>query len=180
MNLAALEPVIKAWATTITGVDVVLFQDEPRTMHNGRLVLLNVTSIVPKGIEELTQVDDDTAGAEAVTFTVVGYRLLSLSMQCETHDQRAASTARQVLERARTRARMPGNLATLQAAGLALVTLGAVTDAPYKTDGHWISRYVLDVKLSALSTETDVPVESIESVEGTGHIAGQDLPFAAP
>jgi hypothetical protein len=68
----------------------------------------------------------------------------------------------------------------LQAAGLSLVTLGSVTDAPYKVDQRWISRYVLDVKLGALSTETDVPVESIETVEGTGHIGGQDLPFEAP
>jgi hypothetical protein len=179
MNLAAIEPVLITWVQAITGVaaGLVVFADAPRPHYTQHLITLNITSIVAKGIDDLTQEYDDTAGAESITVSASGQRTISLSVQCETLDQSPANTARAALERARTRAWLPSSMALLRDANLSLQTMGSVSSVPYKADGHWYSRYVLDVKIGATSTETDTPIESIERVSGEGHLAGQDLPF---
>lgn len=179
MNLLAIHTAIQTWVVALTGVPtgLVVFTDAPRPNSTSVLVLLNITSSVAKGVDDLVREYDDTTGAETVTTTAAGQRVLSLSIQCQSMDQRPQNNAQQVLERARTRMSIGSFRKILRDANLATATVGQVVNAPYKADGRWYSRYVLDVGLNAVSVESDAGIESMERVSGTGNIGGRDAPF---
>ena len=186
MDLGALEPAIEAWATALLGGDVpVAWADRPPPQGVRRLALLSVLAVAGTGVDDVVRVLDaeaPTALTELVP-EVRGYRLLTVSIQVDTLDQRASGTARALLEQARTRAQAPSVLGLLHDAGLALVAVGDAVPAPYKLQGRTFSRYVLDVRLAAGARERDAAgaTSTIESAELRGELTdtdGSPLPAA--
>lgn len=179
MDLGTIEPAILAWVKAITGQTAVLWMDEPRKAYVGSIVLLEITSTGGYGVDDIASTYDDTPGAETVTRIATGQRWIQLSIHCQSHDQRSGYSARSIAEKARTRARLPGCRQILQAANVSLATVGTAVNTPYKVDGRLVSRYVLDVRLIATSTETDVPVEAIRTVTGTVQVdENTPVPFS--
>lgn len=159
MNLATIEPALRALAATLTGVEPAccVFENEPRPRSNGALVLLSWVSRAPVGIDETEYVY--AANADPLlemTPTVHGPREASLQFAVEViADQRSGFSAAARIEAARTRFRWPSALAALSAAGLALATIGPATTADYQADGRMVSRSLFEVRLNATSSEGD-------------------------
>ncbi len=158
MDLSVIGPGLLAWASTLTGVEASCCQweNDPRVAHNGSLVLLRWVSEVGVG-------EDDVSYAYAanadplleMTPTVTGNRVVVVQLDVEVHNQAAAANAHAIASRARTRLQWPSIQAALEALGLALVGAEQIVVTDYELDGHFVSRRTMDVRLNALSTETD-------------------------
>jgi hypothetical protein len=159
VDLATVEPALTALAATVTGVESAccVFENAPRPRSNGALVLLSWVSRSAVGIDETSW--EYAANADPLlemTPTVEGPREASLQFAVEViADQRAGHSAAALIERARTRLRWPSSLAALQAAGLALATIGPATTADYPADGRLVSRSLFEVRLNAAAREAD-------------------------
>ncbi len=158
MDLATIEPALLDWASVLTGVTRTCCQweNEPRVQHNGSLVLLRWVSEVGVGIDAPRW--DYAAGPDPLvemTPTVEGNRVAVLQLDVEVHDQRAGTNAHAIASRARTRVYWPSALAQLRAAGLAVARVEQVVVTDYPVDDHRVSRRTFDVRLNAVSAETD-------------------------
>lgn len=158
MDLSVIGPGLLAIAASLTGVEASCCQweNDPRVAHNGSLVLLRWVSEVGVG-------EDDVSYAYAanadplleMTPTVTGNRVVVVQLDIEVHNQAAAVNAHAIASRARTRLQWPSIQAALEALGLALVGAEQVVVTDYELDGHVVSRRTMDIRLNALSTETD-------------------------
>lgn len=158
MDLATIAPGLLAIAASLTGVARACCQweNDPRVMHNGQLVLLRWVSEVGVG----TDATDYAYAANAdplleMTPTVTGNRVVVVQLDVEVHDQRAAVNAHMIASRARTRLQWPSTQAALRALDLAFVKAEQVAVTDYELDGHLVSRRTMDLRFNALSTETD-------------------------
>lgn len=158
---ATLRPVLVAWVAAITGINaaLVLWLDQPRPFTPSAYALLEVTSSTALGHDE-TVYDEDTTPAvdgDGVPADLLpaqtGMRQFTVQIAVE-HDSLADSGVAHVyLDRARRRMRWSTSLATLRAAGMALVSAGPVTTANYTSEDRAVSRAVLDVVLSSVLDE---------------------------
>jgi len=158
MDLATIEPGLLAWAAALTSVPAAfcLWENAPRVQHRGQLVLLRWVSEVGVGEDETLYTYAANADPSLeMTPTVSGNRLVVVQIDIEVHDQRAGVNAHALASRARTRLQWPSIQAALEALGLALVGAEQVVVTDYELDGHVVSRRTMDVRLNALSTETD-------------------------
>lgn len=178
MDFASLEPALKAWARALLGwaaTDPVVFENEPRPRHNGRIATLALVSAVGVGVDE-TRYEDTGALAPLPNLApaVVGARVLAVQIAVETVDQRPGSPhARAALERLRARLRWPSSLAALAAANVALIGAGTTSSADYlSADKRFVARALLEVRLNASSFEADAlgATGAIESVAVTSDV----------
>lgn len=172
MDLATIEPALAALAATLTGVEATccVFENAPRPRANTALVILSWVSRSGFGTDETSW--EYAANADPLlemTPTVQGPRVASLQFAVEVFaDQRPGHNAASLIERARTRLRWPSSLTTLSAAGLALASIGAATQADYRADGRMVSRSLFEVRLNGASTEAD-------TAGATSYIADADV-----
>lgn len=186
MNLATIEPALCAIASSLTGITAAccLFENAPRPMSaDGRFVILSWISRAGVGQDGLRW---DYAVAvdplDEMTPTVQGSRECRLQFAVEvTADQRAGFSAAAIAERARTRLSRPSVRAALEAAGLALASVGAATQADYPADQRMVSRSLFEITLNGHASEADTTsrtsyiatVEAVAAIEG---VDGIDLP----
>lgn len=186
MNLSVIEPALCAIAASLTGIAAAccLFENAPRPMSaDGRFVILSWVSRAGVGQDGLRW--DYAVAADPLdemTPTVQGSRECRLQFAVEvTADQRAGYSAAALAETARTRFTRPSIRAALEAAGLALASVGAATQADYAADQRMVSRSLFEVVLNAHASEPDeagrtsyiATVEAVAAVEG---VDGVDLP----
>ena len=148
-----------SWAALVTGADaaVCVWENAPRPVHTGTLVLLSEVSLAARGADGAEWAYAAAADPlQEFTATASGSRVWTIQVGIEVHDQRAATSARHVAQRAVTRALWPRARALLSPAGLALASVGAVTRADYRVDGRVISRAVFEVALNTLALESDL------------------------
>lgn len=158
MDLAVVAPGLLAWASALTGVERACCQweNDPRVAHNGQLVLLRWVSEVGVGVDAVDYAYAPNADPLLeMTPTVSGNRLVVVQVDIEVHDQSSGVNAHALASRARTRLQWPSLQAALEALDLAMVGAESVQVTDYELDGHVVSRRTMDVRLNALSTETD-------------------------
>lgn len=186
MNLLVIEPALCALASSITGITAAccVFENAPRPQSpDGRFVILSWISRTGVG-QDGTRWDyaADADPLEEMTPTVQGSREAVLQFAVEiTADQRAGYNAAAILETARTRLSRPSSLAALEAAGLALATVGPGTQADYAGDQRMVSRSLFELRLNAHASEADTAgrtsyiatVDAEATIEG---VDGTDLP----
>jgi hypothetical protein len=119
MDWTTLQAAIKSWAALVTGLPVVWENEARPTIIRtpGYVILGTPSDITPKGQD---WVQTEVIGDE-LRPTVVGQRIFTVSFRVLTRSQLPAQSARYYTERARLSLKMPSVLATLQAAGLAVV-----------------------------------------------------------
>ena len=186
MDLSAIEPALCALAASVTGVTSAccVFENAPRPQSpDGRMVILSWVSRAGVGLDGDRW--DYAAAADPLdemTPTVQGSREARLQFAVEiAADQRAGHNAAAIIETARTRLSRPSSLAALEAAGLALATVGPATQADYPADGRMVSRSLFEVVLNAHASEADTAGRTsyIATVEATASIqnaGGTTLP----
>lgn len=179
MDHTALGPALLAWASALTGVELSCCQweNDPRVQHNGELVLLRWVSEVSVGIDATAY--DFAAHVDPLaemTPTTSGNRVVVLQLDVEVHDQRPGVNAHALASRARTRLYWPSALAALAAVELAVAGVEQVVNTDYELDGHFVSRRSLDVRLNAVSRETDTAgaTSYIATVGTTANITNVD------
>lgn len=159
MNLATIEPALLAVAAIVTGLpaSACVFENAPRPMVPA-LATLSWLSRTGVGIDETSWDYAEAADPlDEMTPSVSGLRYVVVQFAVEVYaDQRSGHNASAIVERARTRLRWPRVLAALDAAGLALATVGPATVADYAGDGgRQVSRSLFELRLNASAVETD-------------------------
>ena len=99
-----------SWAALVTGADaaVCVWENAPRLVHTGTLVLLSEVSLAARGADGAEWAYAAAADPLAeFTPTASGSRVWTVQVGVEVHDQRAATSARHVAQRAVTRALWP-------------------------------------------------------------------------
>jgi len=182
MDYAVLQPALVAWVKALTGLAVVVWQDEPRPQSNGALGTLSWLGSGGVGVDEVLYED---TGAAKPAFDLVpvvrGLRTLRLQVSVDTFSQLPAGNARTLLEALRDRLRAPSSLATLRAVNLGVIGATDITEAPYKADQRWIKRALIELRFNATSgfRDTAGALPSIETVEVTTTITRPDGTTAA-
>ncbi len=159
LSRATAEPALLAWAALVTGADasVCAWENAPRVVHTGTLVLLSEVSLAARGADGAEWSYAAAADPlEEFTETASGSRVWTVQVSVEVHDQRASTSARHVAQRAVTRALWSRARAILRPAGLALASVGPVTRSDYRVDGRVVSRAVFEVALNTLALEADL------------------------
>lgn len=184
MNFETLEPGLVEWVTTLVETTdvVVVWENAPRPRHNGTLVVLSCPAIAQVGRDETRWNHDASAPVlSEMVPTVVGNRIMTLSISLETLDQTSGTNARALAERVRSRVRWPSSHTTLRTLNLGIIDALQVIRADYRVDQRWVCRYVVDVRLSAIACAEDAAgsTASIRSVGTTATIknpVGTTLP----
>lgn len=182
MDYAAAQSALKTLVTSVLGwtspTDPVVFENEPRPRHNGRIAILSWVSGVGVGVDDLRWEDNGALAPDPnYVPTLAGDRMLALQVSVETLDQSpGAPHARAALEQFRTRIRRPSSLAALRAANLGMVDVGAVSQADYRVDNRMISRALIELRLNATTfdRDDDGAIGTIESTDITSHISDVD------
>lgn len=186
MDLATVEPALRALAAAVTGIaaGLCVFENAPRPQSpDGRVVILSWVSLSGVGLDgDRWDYAADADPLQEMTPTVQGSREARLQFAVEvTADQRPGYSAAAIAEKARTRLSRPRSLDALEAAGLALATVGPATQADYPADGRMVSRSLFEVVLNAHASEADTAGRTsyIATVEATASIqnaGGTTLP----
>ncbi len=163
MNYPVIKEGLIAWAVAVTGLSLVVFENDPQPVPNMQAVYLNVRSTASVGVDDSFSEYDETA--RMFTETVSGGREISLTFQVDSFDMTAPNNALTVITRAQTRMRFDSSEDILRDCGLALATIGSPVDASYEADDRMVSRYSMDVVLNTVSSETDLPTPTIETVD---------------
>jgi hypothetical protein len=163
LNYPAIKEGLVAWAVAVTGLSWVVFEHDPQPVPNMQAVYLNVRSTHSVGVDDSFSEYDETA--RTFTETIRGGREIALTFQVDSFDMTAANNALTVITRAQTRMRFDSSEEILRDCGLALATIGDPVDASYEADDRMVSRYSMDVLFNAVSSETDLPMPTIETVE---------------
>lgn len=187
MDLATIEPALAALAAAVTGLPAAacVWANAPRPLAGSALALvfLSWVSRTGVGLDGVTWAyAADADPLQEMTPTVQGSREARLQIAVEVYaNQTAGQNAAHYIERARTRLSRPSVRAALEAAGLALASVGAATQADYAADQRMVSRSLFEVVLNAHASEPDeagrtsyiATVEAVAAVEG---VDGVDLP----
>lgn len=188
MDFAALQSALRTWVLALLGwaapADVVVFENEARPLHNGRIAVLAWIADAPVGPSEVRYEDSGVAApAPDMVPVVIGATVLTLQIGLETNDQTAGVNARALAQTLRARLWRPSSLAALDAANVGLVDAGPVRQADYRdpTSKRFVARAVVDVRLNASSFDRDAigSAPSIASAEVTSHVesaGGTELP----
>lgn len=184
MNRTTAEAALLSWAALVTGADAAVCQWEnaPRVIHAGTLVLLSEVSLAEVGADSAAW--SYAANADPLlemTPTAWGGRLWTVQVSVEVHDQRAATSARAIAQRAVARASWPRARALLTAAGCAIASVGATRRADYRVDGRMVSRELFELRLNTTVSEADTAGRTsyIATVSATATVvdpAGTALP----
>lgn len=175
MNFETAQNALKAWWATQTGLQHVVWEDEPRPFSppsSGALGILNMPTIAPVGVDETRWAHDSgaPAGADMIP-TQVGNRRVTLVCKVESISQKPADLARAIVERARTRARRPSSIAALVAAGFAVIRAEATRSLSFPLDDRMRPRASFDLLLGLLDSEatgdTDTAASYIAKVRAT-------------
>lgn len=185
MDLAVIEPALLGAVTIATGINshCVVFENAPRPITpDGRLAILSWVSRAGVGIDETSwEYAEAEDPLDEMTPTVEGPRYAVLQVAVEiTTDQRPGHNAASITERARTRMMLPRILDALALASVAVATVGPAMQADYTGDnGRQVSRSLFELRLNAVSTETDTAGRTsyiaTASVTGTVRDAGGTL-----
>jgi hypothetical protein len=186
MDRATAEAALVTWAALVTGADAAVCQWEnaPRVIHQGTLILLSEVSFTEVGADAAAWAYTSNADPLLeMTPTAWGGRLWVVQVSVEVHDQRAATSARAVAQTAALRASWPRARALLTAAGCALASVGPVRRADYKVDGRMVSRALFELRLNTTVSAADTAGRTsyIATVEATATVvdpAGNTLPSA--
>ena len=181
MDLEAIEPGLRAWIATLTGIAAacVTFENAPRpqAVAPGQALLswVSVTAKDTPGV--VWDYDADAGAADALTEmvpTVLGDRVLVLQVGVESIDHRPGYSASVLAQRIADRAFSPSSDATLASLNLGLADVGAPQRADYASDGRMRSRAVVEVRLNAsfAFTDTDGSTSSIASVTADATVTG--------
>lgn len=185
MDLATIEPALCTLAANLTGIEEAccVFANAPRPRHNGKLVLLSWVSRTGRALDGASWAYAANANPLLeMTPTAGGAREASLQFSVEVYlDHRPGHSAAALIERARTRLSWPSSLAALGAAGLALATVGAASQADYRADGRMVSRSLFEVRFNCVDFEADTAGRTsyISTATVTGTVVdvdGSDLP----
>jgi hypothetical protein len=170
MDFESLQPAIVAWLKTLTGLDVVIWENDPRPLAPGLVALLAWLDEPVVGVDE-QRVEDSGAPAPTPDLTpvVVGVRTLTLQVGLETFRQDpAAPHARALASRLRARLHLPSSHAALAAANLGLIGAGPAVRADYRGDGgRWVARVVVELRFNATTCEVDAALPSLAAAEVT-------------
>lgn len=186
MNLLVIEPALCTLAAAVTGIALPLcvFENAPRPQSpDGRMVILSWISRTGVG-QDGTRWDyaADADPLQEMTPTVQGSRECVLQFAVEiTADQRAGYNAAAILETARTRLNRPSSHAALEAANLALATIGPSTQADYQSDSRMVSRSLFELRLNAHASEADADgrtayIATVEAEASLANAAGVTFP----
>lgn len=184
LDRATAEAALAAWAALVTGADagVCVWENAVRPRHNGTLVLLSEVSMAEVGADASAWSYAAAADPlQEMTPTAEGSRLWVVQVSVEVHDQRAATSARAIAQRAVARASWPRARAVLSAAGCAVAGVGATRTADYKLDGRMVSRELFELRMNVTVREADPAGRTsyIASVSATATVvdpAGAPLP----
>jgi hypothetical protein len=158
MDRATAEAALVTWAALVTGADsaVCQWENAPRVIHQGTLVLLSEVSLTEVGADSAAWSYASNADPLLeMTPTAWGGRLWTVQVSVEVHDQRAATSARAIAQRAVARASWPRARALLTAAGCAIASVGATRRADYRVDGRMVSRELFELRLNTTVSEAD-------------------------
>lgn len=187
MNLLVIEPALRTLASNVTGIALPLcvFENMPRPQSpDGRVVILSWISRTGVG-QDGTRWDyaADADPLQEMTPTVQGSRECVLQFAVEiTADQRSGYNAAAILETARTRLNRPSSHAALEAANLALATIGPSTQADYPdANGRMVSRSLFELRLNAHASEADTDgrtayIATVEAEASLASAAGVTFP----
>jgi hypothetical protein len=183
MDLAAIEPGLLDLAAALTGVPraFCLWENAPRVQHRGQLVLLRWVSEVAAGVDAVTYAyAANVDPLLEMTPTVSGNRVVVVQLDVEVYSQAPGVNAHALVSRARTRLYWPSALAQLEALELALVGAEQVVVTDYEVDGHMVSRRTMDVRLNAVSRETDAAgatsyIATVQTVAAITHPDGSPV-----
>jgi len=178
-----------AWFAAALGVDdagiaiPAQWDDEPEAMTpSGLQGLLKIRAIDSVGPDETRYIEDlDQPAGEELVPTLVGNRRVTVSFIVEAHDLSPAWSAHRILDRVRSKIRLPSTRDTLRALGLGVLDTEAIQVIDGEVDGRRLGRATLDVHLSAAACyrDTDNGVSWIETIELTTHLEdvdGTELP----
>lgn len=159
MDHATIDPALKTWVASLTGVPVacVLWENEPRVQHNGQLGLLRWVSEAPLGLDaEAWEYDEDAVDTLAeLTPSVHGDRRAVLQVDVETNDQRPGYDAQLLAQRVVDRCRAPSSRAALAALNVALAGVGPVLRTDYPFDDRMVARASVELTFNAVSHYED-------------------------
>ena len=186
MNLSEIEPALRTLASNVTGIPSALcvFENAPRPMSpDGRMVILSWISRTGVG-QDGTRWDyaSNADPLQEMTPTVQGSREGVLQFAVEvTADQRPGYNAAAIIETARTRLNRPSSHAALEAAYLALASIGPATQADYQSDSRMVSRSLFEVRLNAHASEADTDgrtsyIATVEAAATIRNAGGATLP----
>ena len=173
LSRATAEPALVSWAALVTGAPaaVCVWENAPRPVHEGLLVLLSEVSLASRGADATEWSWASHADPlQEFTPTAGGSRVWTVQVAVEVHDQRAATSARAVAQQAALRATWPRARAILSAVGLALASTGAITRADYRSDGRLVSRALFELSLNTIVLEADTAgrTSRIATLSATG------------
>lgn len=163
-------------AGSVHKVEWVNKQQAVRYLENDSAwVDLQLNSPVAQGTDEIRYefVEGLNAAASRLIPTYCGRRLFSVSVMIgvlsQEDDEEAVGTLGGLL---RTRLRRAEILGILQAAGVALRSIGPTIPADYQNeDGHWVSNSVTEIFLACTESDTD-PDEAGDFISSTDDCVG--------
>lgn len=182
MTTQSVRSALAAWVKALSGVEIAVWENDPRPMHNGVIALLSWGASDVVGVDDLRwQYAENESPLEEMTPAVQGDRVLRVQVAFETTLQAIAGNARELCERMRSRLRRPSSLAALAAVGLGLVSAGPAVQADYRAQQHMVARALFDVTLNATTWDADADgaTSYIATVEVTSHVSdvsGDELP----
>lgn len=137
-------------------------QEVPGTV-TGAIVYIKFTSVRAVGGGDEWRHTVSAQDATKVDTEVTGNRVITISCLVESYIDLPDRHALFLCERARTRLGLPSVNAAFEAAGMGINNVGPSIDLPYKVDNHTYSRASFDLTVNANASETDEPMETIET-----------------
>jgi hypothetical protein len=184
MNWKSIQEALVVWVEAQSGLKA-QWRDEAQVFQAKARLKLSILTSSANGIDETRwEFDGTRALGQEMVPRFCGNRNFTLSIQCETRDQRPEGAARHYLEKLRTSLLKPSVRALLNTAGVAYQSAAAIANLGGILDGREESRAVLDVFFSAVVNERDVNesgsfVEKIEVShdleKDQGNVTGTDL-----
>jgi hypothetical protein len=166
MNWPAIEAAIAAWIERSAGVTAQWANQrlpEPIRPY----AKLNRISIIGHGMDEQRSDTDLSRVGEEVELLAVARREFSVSCQIFAAPAVGAAAAADLMERAKIALSLESTNDAFDAAGIAVVDAGNISDLPESPTNSWSSRAQMDVSFYATSTasERTTFIEKLELVD---------------
>ena len=190
IDFATLKPALVALASSLTGLTVAVWENDPRPMavpSEGALVTVSLFGVAGVGGTDGKRYDRSTentglggdqseipeGGAEPPALeTIVGRREVTIRFKIDGIFQDGNRTPRFYLERMRTRLSWESSRATLEAAGLGLQEVLLATEAEEKRNDRVSPVAIFDVRCNLVASEQDptehATIETFDLARGVG------------
>lgn len=168
IDYATIEAGLVEWTKAHTGLSLVVWENASRPFATKTYGILAWVSATSQGVAETTYAE--VAGAPAGRHyvpTTTDHQVLVVQIAAESPVEQTQPSARAAIEALRVRARTPSALEGLAVLGLALASVGSAQRADYQADQRMVQRWLLELRLNAVSsyTDTDGAVSTIEHTE---------------